>query len=302
LYYGALSEEIGIDVTLTDGEMYEWHCVATQLDHNWLYTQSATPLDRETLFSLFTDDFHYLQAERFGPRVAFETSEHLVRQHRQIGSRGQYAGHYLSLFGRQDAIPNEKLAHPQAVSLKLQDQVEAWLSEVSPNIRLAVHPSPATDTVSINYQFAGETDVSDPFRATNVGFGISYVLPVLIAILSSAPGSLLLVENPEAHLHPKGQSSIGRLLAKAASCGVQVLIETHSDHVLNGIRLAVHDGDIGPDDVRLHFFQRKEENGQMLSDIISPQIDSNGRIDIWPEGFFDEWDKSLMTLLAPAKR
>jgi predicted ATPase len=106
-----------------------------------------------------------------------------------------------------------------------------------------------------------------------------------------------LIENPEAHLHPRGQARIAELLALAASCGIQVLIETHSDHVLNGIRLAVHDGKLSPEDVQLHFFQRRQSDGQSL--VVSPHIDKNGRIDQWPEGFFDEWDKSLEALLMP---
>jgi predicted ATPase len=76
-------------------------------------------------------------------------------------------------------------------------------------------------------------------------------------------------------------------------------VETHSDHVLNGIRLAVHAGKLSPDEVDLHFFERKPQHEQTCAGVISPRIDRNGRIDRWPEGFFDEWDKSLEALLEP---
>lgn len=138
---------------------------------------------------------------------------------------------------------------------------------------------------------------SKPYRATNVGFGISYTLPIITAVLASEPGTLILLENPEAHLHPKGQSKMGELLALAASCGVQIIIETHSDHVLNGIRLAVHDGKIDPEDIQLHYFERKEQEGMMVSKVTSPKIDKNGRIDRWPDGFFDEWRNILAKLI-----
>jgi predicted ATPase len=118
-------------------------------------------------------------------------------------------------------------------------------------------------------------------------------------LLAAKPGSLLLLENPEAHLHPRGQVYIGDLMARAANCGVQVIVETHSDHILNGIRLAVHGGVIPYPDVRLYYFDRA--NDQMGSSVVSPQIDRNGRIDDWPDGFFDEMDNSLAILLAPAK-
>jgi predicted ATPase len=107
-----------------------------------------------------------------------------------------------------------------------------------------------------------------------------------------------MIENPEAHLHPEGQVRIGELMALAASCGIQVVVESHSDHLLNGIRLAVYNQKIAPDKVMLHYFERKEIN-QGKTTVVSPKIDQNGRIDRWPDGFFDVWDKCLETLLTP---
>jgi predicted ATPase len=80
---------------------------------------------------------------------------------------------------------------------------------------------------------------------------------------------------------------------------MQVIVETHSDHVLNGIRLAVHGGQLPPESVALHFFDRNPQRDQTYSEVISPRINRDGRIDQWPEGFFDEWDKSLEALLGP---
>lgn len=112
-------------------------------------------------------------------------------------------------------------------------------------------------------------------------------------------GALVLLENPEAHLHPKGQAQIGRLLAKAAAAGVQVVAETHSDHVLNGIRVAVHDNLIPADKISIHFFTRSGNADGMCTNVVSPRMYPDGRIDEWPEGFFDEWDRNLEALLAP---
>jgi predicted ATPase len=61
----------------------------------------------------------------------------------------------------------------------------------------------------------------------------------VVACLAASPGSLLLLENPEAHLHPRGQTAMAELIARTAAAGAQVIVETHSDHVLNGVRLAV---------------------------------------------------------------
>jgi predicted ATPase len=290
LHSEAQQDRIGFEIGLDSGEIVKWlFDYNTQSD---VLSLKSVPMAKSTSqLSLFTDSFQYLQAERLGPRRFFETSDFQVRQHRQLGTQGEYTVHYLSLFGDSEKIADPALAHPTEKSLNLRSQVEAWLGEISPGTRLSINASPDMDLVNLQFSFAG----GSKFRATNVGFGITYTLPVIVAILAAKPGSLLIIENPEAHLHPKGQAQMGELLARAASIGIQVIIETHSDHVLNGIRLAVHGGRLQPDRVALNFFQHQQEPA-----VISPKIDRHGRIDQWPEGFFDEWDKSLDALLEPA--
>jgi predicted ATPase len=248
--------------------------------------------------SLFTDDFHYLQAERMGPRTSFPISAYAVDSHRQLGIQGEYTAHYLSIYGDSD-ISCKMLIHPEARSQNLIHQVEAWMSVISPGLRIELQDYKDMDVVNIRFSFEQGKQVTNQYRATNVGFGITFSLPILVALLASRPGSLLLLENPEAHLHPRGQVRIGELMALAANCGIQVIVETHSDHILNGIRLAVHGGIIPPADVRLYYFDRPKE--QMGNSVVSPQIDRNGRINDWPDGFFDEMDRSLGILLAPAR-
>mgnify|MGYP006430308867 CR=1 FL=1 len=244
-------------------------------------------------FNLFGDKFHYLQAERIGPRPYLEMSEFQVKQHGQIGTRGEYIAYFLSMY--RDKTIQKVLQHPSTNSSILIDQVEAWMGEISPGTRINIKDIPDLDLVSLQYSYG----LSNSYRATNVGFGISYTLPIIVALLASEPGTLLLLENPEAHLHPKGQAKIGELLALAASTGIQVVLETHSDHVLNGIRLSVRGGKLDPNDVQLHYFQREDIQGELKTEVVSPHMDGNGRIDNWPDGFFDEWDKSLEALLEP---
>jgi predicted ATPase len=80
-----------------------------------------------------------------------------------------------------------------------------------------------------------------------------------------------------------------------------VIVETHSDHVLNGVRIAVHNGILSPDLVAIHYFARAETADRVCCRVESPAMDRDGRIDRWPDGFFDEWDKSLEHLLGPAR-
>lgn len=250
------------------------------------------------LSNLFTDNFHYLEAERVGPRTSFEMADFAVREHRQIGTRGQYAVHFLDQYSGQGVL--EELFHPSGRSSSLIDQVNAWMGDVSPGTTIRARPYGEMDLMHLSFGFERADTSGDIrfYRSTNVGFGLTYTLPVLVALLSSPSGALVLLENPEAHLHPRGQSQAGELIARAASAGIQVLVETHSDHILNGIRVAVKRGLASQEDIALHYFQLPSNYNDMSGiEVISPQIDRDGRLDMWPEGFFDEYGKSLRNLL-----
>ena len=307
LFEGAKEDLIAFDIVWENNSEEIW-CFKYNQEVDVLNILMEQVTSEVYKYNLFGNNFHYLQAERIGPRPFNEMSDYQVRQLGQLGIKGEYAAHFLAINGRK-VIPNSSLSHPEvklktqrekeqssAKSMDLIDQVEAWMGEISPGTRLKIDAKSDVDLMNFQYSYGD----SNPYRATNVGFGISYTLPIIVAALASTPGTIILIENPEAHLHPKGQVKMGQLLALAASGGVQVVIETHSDHVLNGIRLAVHGGKIDPKDVQLHYFQRQNEEGQAVTEVISPKIDRNGRIDRWPDGFFDEWDNSLEILLEPA--
>ena len=131
-----------------------------------------------------------------------------------------------------------------------------------------------------------------------MGFGFSYALPIVVAGLLVPVGGLLVVENPEAHLHPAGQSRLGRFLGRVAGSGAQVVVETHSDHVVNGIRLAVVDDEaVAPTDVVLHFFG--EGDGGEPTTI---ELTGNGGLTEWPAGFFDQIEQDLGRLARARRR
>ncbi len=248
--------------------------------------------------NLFGKLFHYLEAERVGPRTSFEMADFVVREMEQIGTRGQYAAHFLHQFGSRVVL--KEMHHPTESSSALRDQVNAWMGETSPGAKIRVQSFPEMDVMQLTFGFERADTTGDVrgFRPKNVGFGLTYTLPVLIALLSSQSGSLILLENPESHLHPRGQSKVGELIARAAAAGIQVIVETHSDHILNGIRIAVKRGVTIPDDVAIHFFERPADDSEASGvEVVSPNIDSEGRLDDWPEDFFDEYGKSLRHLL-----
>ena len=124
---------------------------------------------------------------------------------------------------------------------------------------------------------------------TAAGFGLTAAFPIFVAALNAEYNSIIIIENPEAYLHPNGQAILGQFLAKAAASGLQCIVETHSDHLLNGIRVAVKENYLSPNDVQINFFWYT--NGNI--NIHTPEIDSDGHINDWPEDFFDEFDKQL---------
>ncbi len=126
---------------------------------------------------------------------------------------------------------------------------------------------------------------------------MTYVLPVVTSIVSASQGDLLVIENPESHLHPAGQSIMGKLCAIAAQNGVQLVVESHSDHFLNGMRVAVKQKIINVDAIKVFFLQRDMHASMHASEVMYPKIDIDGRLDCWPDGFFDQWDKELDQLL-----
>lgn len=280
------------------GPEASWYYVYDNKEYNLLSPVQNMVHPEIYNISLFTDQFHYLTAERIGPRPSFEMSSYFVRKHHQVGVRGEYATHYLSEFGNKHIVL-ESVRHPDASSEHLKNQVDAWMGVISPGVRIEIDEHSAVDLVSLNYVFKHGGGTTDKIRATNVGFGLTYTLPIVVAVLAATPGALLLIENPEAHLHPRGQTQMGKLLALAAASGIQVVVETHSDHLLNGVRLAVHGGLVQPDDVGIHFFDRIVSGDKVKHRVRTPEIDRQGRIDSWPEGFFDEWEKNLYALLEP---
>lgn len=126
----------------------------------------------------------------------------------------------------------------------------------------------------------------DLVSIADVGFGVSQVLPVLVALQVAQPGQLVYLEQPEIHLHPRAQRAMAGLLADAAARGGRFLVETHSSVLLRGIQTLVAEGTLDPALVKLHWFRRNESTG--ATDVISADLDADGAFGgDWPEDFDD---------------
>lgn len=260
-------------------------------------TSSGANNDAERRLSLFGKDFQYVSSARLGGQSHFDGYDYEVGELRQVSKllgQGECVAHFL------DRYCAEKTTNYlfDGNDYELADQVELWERKISAGLTVTVKKSPLGGyDVFYGYEFKGQKPVAD-LRAENIGYGISSSLPVIVALVAAKPGSLILLENPEAHLHPKGQAELAKLIARVAQAGVQVIVETHSDHILNGVLLATRSFESeNPEDrrkgldrnkVRLYWIDHGESS--MLSAVSEVKVEAHGRLDYQPHGFFDQME------------
>lgn len=236
-------------------------------------------------------EFQYIGADRLGPQVQLPFRRGDIYS---VGEQGEDVLSYINEYYEESGVP-EKLRMRGYESLSsVKEQIQAWLNIISPEFKFSFLSSKETDTAFSQY---------NNFRAKDVGFGLSYTLPIIAAVIISAYKlqknkimvPVIMIENPEAHLHPSGQTKLGKFLALAASCGVQIIAETHSDHFLNGVRLAAKEKNIAFKDIVIQYIKYNVE--EKTSENIPIYVDEYGMLDEWPEGFFDQNEKNLLELL-----
>lgn len=280
----------------------------------WLNITAFKPNDWQKVESepLFAEEkrFQYLQAERVSPKSNYATNEYDVVELRSVGSVGEFTAHFIARH-KDEPVALPSLINASGNSNKLLAQLDTWLSKISKGVRLISNLDESANSARISYQFEDGEDLTPEFSPVNVGFGLTYVLPVLVAVLSSKPGDLVIIENPESHLHPSGQSAIGQFLSLAAQDGLQIIIETHSDHLLHGIRIAAREHGkntnkgIASDNVSIYYFSRN--NPFHDSNIDCMRVDNNGKLyqitsegkktASLPKGFSDEWATNMGKLI-----
>ena len=275
------------------GEREDLSMVAVKLNVNGTLNDNPTALHyllplTGTIdpLSIRLRDLTYLTAERIGPREFYPLND--LQLTPGVGSAGEYA--VSLLYSSQDKHVLDGLVLEQ-IPPTLLHQVELRMEMFFPFFHFQLFKVPQTNIVTLGILTSADIDFHRP---VHTGFGVTQVLPLVVAALSADRESILLIENPEVHLHPAGQAAIGEFLAEVASAGVQIILETHSDHVLNGIRRAVKKGILCSEDVALHFFRLRMESETLeLPQVESPILDANGNIDEWPDGFFDQFDKDM---------
>lgn len=274
------NEEYDFSITIIGNEEQEYQYVV----------EPENPLNLKLYYSKEIKEVEempniaYLNAERIGPRLVYHAGgeEKILPD----GSNSAY------LIARAEIVQKKV---PDALILEngtgsFQKQVEAWLSAILGEVRLVV----TVDQIRAQAEVRVENEVSkDLVVPTMTGFGISYILPIVVAGLWCAceKNTMLIIENPETHLHPEAQSQIGKFLAILSKAGVQVLVETHSEHIIDGARVQMAYME-STEQMKVIF--TKVEDGKIK--LIEIGVDEAGNLSDWPAGFFDQKSMDLRKL------
>lgn len=234
---------------------------------------------------LMSDEFYYLSAERNGPRV----SQRVVPQSfKNTGFMGEHTG---QLFSKKIQKFDNERKHPKGTTPYLIDHINAWLGEILPGVEVTAEENTSMQTCQVRIRNKRSMDFVE---STNIGFGISYALPIIVQGLVAKKGRYFVVENPEAHLHPSAQTGMGKFLAMLADKGLHVVIETHSDHLLDGVQIYTTTHPEMREDVVIYNFGLNGDNNLVINPI---QMDEDFDYTMWPQGFMDQTNKNYVEFI-----
>ena len=165
----------------------------------------------------------------------------------------------------------------------LDEQIPKWLQRLDLIDSYRLNPIAGTER---DYEFLVKKYKGGPeVRLTDVGFGVSQVLPVLVLCYYVPEGSILILEQPEAHLHPKVQSELADLLVEVVKeRQLQIILESHSEHLLIRLMRRIAEEQISADDTAFYFCEMNEG----VSEIERLNVDDYGNITNWPQNFFGD--------------
>ena len=222
---------------------------------------------------------YYLSANRIGSEDVVK----LFNSH-SIGSKGERV--FSTYEQEKMSIVDEKLRRYKE-SYTLQHQVDYWLSYIL-GIKLRLRTEKISEeNLNIKYDSDGLQNI----LPKNLGAGVSYLVKVLIMCLRANQGDVLLIESPEIHLHPSAQAKLGEFLSFITNAGIQAIVETHCEHLINRVQYAIYKKEIAYDSVLLLYKPGIIDNFKQ----ISFNLDGKFAVD-FPEGFFDATLNELMEI------
>lgn len=163
-------------------------------------------------------------------------------------------------------------------------QINFWLSFITQTWVTLCTRRISSDQVCVNFLQESLHGI-DPF---NLGTGMSYLVKMLILCFLAVPGDVVLIENPEVHLHPEAQARLGSFFGFMASRGVQLIIETHCEHLINKIRFQAYTGALSSKHAIVYYRNDVREPFKKITiDQDGHFNDVQGRKAAFPSGFFD---------------
>ena len=238
-------------------------------------------IPRKFPVGVFANEFYYLSAERTGPRMSQPMAS---TSYIHTGIYGEYTAQILA--SQYTKIDSQR-TYPGSEDNSIGKQTNLWMQTLMPNVMIKAEQNLQLQVAQVLIN----NGISEDFLiSTNIGFGISYALPIIITGLIAKKGCYMIVENPEAHLHPAAQSAMGKFLAMVANAGVKVVIETHSNHIIDGIQIFAAQNKMPLWSVIINNFEIMQDKVNVSSIKYNEQYAYTK----WPKGFMDQTSKDYL--------
>jgi predicted ATPase len=243
----------------------------------------------EYVRDFFKQGIRYLGPLRDAPRPVYPLEA--LESTTEVGYRGEHTAAVFQLNSHThvslhmppgEHFDSDYITEARRVRLSLHDATISWLSVFGNRLQVA------TDSIDRWHDL------------TNVGVGVSQVLPLVVTALLARPGSLLIFEQPELHLHPRVQARLADFFLALALDGKQMLLETHSEYLIDRFRLRVALSESDAVRPLMSILFTEKHRGQ--SHITPVEVTEFGAIANWPKDFFDQSQKDVARLLKAASK
>jgi len=185
---------------------------------------------------------------------------------RDVGLRGEHTAEVIYFDFKQKETQYEKLRH--------------WMKEMG--LAYDIKLSPITEGIYALVIIDPKLKIN--INLADIGFGASQLLPIIVEGIYAKDGSILLIEQPEIHLHPRLQAMLADFLIDIMKEGKQVIVETHSEHIILRLQRRIAENKLSYKDLAIYYFEPSEEG----SKITYVEVKEDGTLKMWPKGFFEE--------------
>jgi len=234
----------------------------------------------------FEENLFYISANRRGQEDIANYDEEV-----KFGVEGEYVFGYFEQF-KNKPIEEKLIAYKEHKTLDAQ--LSYWLEFILDITLRVVTEIMTAEKVKVTFESDGLDNLS-PF---NLGAGNSYLAKILIIGLSCKKGNILIIENPEIHLHPKAQSKLSDFFVLLANAGIQVILETHSEHLINKLRYNIYKSKLSSDDAIIYYKSNiREEFSTIKINNNGHYIDEENKRIAFPKGFFDSTLNELLEIM-----